>query len=113
MNPDTSLNAPGSVLTVNGLRVFRIPRGFAPMRTDSCTEDGESVYETSVGGQWVTLTVSHEPECANLGGFRLTVEVGHPECEESPASLTVYGYEFPGASEKVRRFLLAVTTGEA
>ena len=66
------------------------------------------VYDSVCGVQWIKMTVERLPGPCNVGPFAVAVEVGHPDCEDSAASLTVYAYEFPAARRRIASFLRAV-----
>ena len=72
-----------------------------------------TVFDSVCGSQWIKVTVEWAPGPCNVGGFAVIVEVGHPDCEESAASLTLYAYEFPAARKRIRAFIRAVIVGGA
>ncbi len=99
---------PRNRITVDGVTV--IPSCAAIMDPPYETIDGEGfAVEVDYCRASVLLTVYPMPPESNCGGFRLEVSVPHPECEESEATLILYGYEFPAASKRIARFVRAVS----
>ena len=99
---------PRNRITVDGVTV--LPSCAAIMDPPYETIDGEGfAVEVCLGiGRGVVLTAYPVPREGNIGGFRLEVSVPHPDCEESEATLVLYGYEFPSASRRIRKFVNAV-----
>ena len=94
-------------VTIDGMTV--IP-SCEDVLCDPCpTLDGEGdTVEVDYCGASVLLTAYPIPTEGNCGRFRLEVSVPHPDCEESEATLILYGYEFPSAARRIRKFVNAV-----
>ncbi len=94
-------------ITVDGVTV--LPSCADVLYFPGPTMDGEGYsVEVDYCRASVLLTVYPMPPESNCGGFRLEVSVPHPDCEESEATLILYGYEFPSASRRIRKFVNAV-----
>lgn len=101
---------PRNRITVDGVTVLPSCAGILdPIDPPLPSEDGNGyAVEVDYCGASVRINAYPMPPEANCGRFRLEVSVPHPECEESDATLILYGYEFPGASRRIRKFVNAV-----
>ena len=99
---------PRNRITVDGVTVIPSCSGIIVDPCESMDGEGFAV-EVDYCGAAVLLTAHPVASEGHVGRFRLEVSVPHPECEESDATLILYGYEFPAASKRIARFVRAVS----